>query len=1245
MAVQALEPRVDLLAEEYVLVQAWKKTSTYIRNHNWYADTLALDVAEVNLRQFLSTISQRLRSSGGWENHPLRLVLAPKSQKWRFNEDGKWAPDDANDPADRLRPLAHVDLADQVLGTAMLMCLADRVETLQGDPPGRQNHSQTPSPVISYGNRLLCDGSEGGAKLSHRWGSQKLYRAYSVDYANFVSRSQLAAETLREGPRQAIVVHSDLRSFYDRVTPELLFSKFTALQQPADDPAFYTLARELMNWQWDTRDSVDVDEYASRAQLTDFTRVGLPQGLVAAGFFANVVLQDFDQALKSCFGTEISEGVRLEDACRYVDDFRIVLSCDTGLTTSTSEIQGLVHSWLQGLIDQHANGLQVSAHKTLAASSEGVGHPLVQQSNKMIRIAQDVSGGFDTVRGLEILDAIQGIIRSQSRYSTQRLAQNNWTLSPVADVRDATVARFAANRFRTTFRSIRPLLLGFDVDFLPDASEQEEEEDGTIDQKTFRSIRTHEDLDADARAFALGLIEGWIQDPSNVRILRVGLDIWPSHMVLSNVLGLLRPLTEGSVISHRKIAWYCLAEVLRAGATETGHVEDEESLPQGVDLAAYRGVLREEALRVLSLPISKSPWYVQQQALLFLAASGVEQIPTITKRRTPETRDYRDLLSFLQGNGSFRADADFATLSILARRCFLDADAASRVVGTRLNRNRLEHIGTRDPSFALELIESQRRFSGALSRRLRRDLCLDRVSDAGWRSLAEVVLDCHPPDEPLRNELSLLRFALKLMGALGTTKVESVSPADILVQLEPGKSEGAMHSVTGVKIEQSGLRSARTSMYQPPSWAVEEDWWRLQLGFILRFILVAQCDFTRIAPARNLREGEHKYKAAQSHWFQRLYGFFNGLSAFGDDWIPISEWTEQLLSELLIWPGCRPSDLDVVRRGFKATRDAIEARIHDLEENQGPVGSAFLLPLKIRRPERSAVDRRLRACVVQTVIPDGDILAKDPEVSSSVNRRQHRRHLSSALEAVKRMLDLRETHDGGDGRLDWLILPELSVHPADVQTHLVPFARQYKTIILAGLTYENLLPGHKLVNSALWIIPEWSQTNGLQVTRRRQGKRYLAKKEAAAATGFRPGQWLVGYPWAEDTRPPLWLTASICYDATDLSLVTDLRDHSDVFAIPAFNKDVNTFDQMALALHYHMFQLVIIANNGEFGGSNAYSPYRKSYERQVFHLHGQPQASIGFIEIDDIAKFLARESDTETYKQPPAGRKPRGSAI
>ncbi len=39
MFVEQLEPRLDLLREEYVLVQAFKKTASYIRYHRWYSDT------------------------------------------------------------------------------------------------------------------------------------------------------------------------------------------------------------------------------------------------------------------------------------------------------------------------------------------------------------------------------------------------------------------------------------------------------------------------------------------------------------------------------------------------------------------------------------------------------------------------------------------------------------------------------------------------------------------------------------------------------------------------------------------------------------------------------------------------------------------------------------------------------------------------------------------------------------------------------------------------------------------------------------------------------------------------------------------------------------------------------------------------------------------------------------------------------------------------------------------------------
>ncbi len=53
--------------------------------------------------------------------------------------------------------------------------------------------------------------------------------------------------------------------------------------------------------------------------------------------------------------------------------------------------------------------------------------------------------------------------------------------------------------------------------------------------------------------------------------------------------------------------------------------------------------------------------------------------------------------------------------------------------------------------------------------------------------------------------------------------------------------------------------------------------------------------------------------------------------------------------------------------------------------------------------------------------------------------------------------------------------------------------------------------------------------------------------------------WLIGYPWHDAKRvQSVWLTAAVCYDATDLGLASDLRDESDILAIPALNKDIKT---------------------------------------------------------------------------------------
>ena len=108
------------------------------------------------------------------------------------------------------------------------------------------------------------------------------------------------------------------------------------------------------------------------------------------------------------------------------------------------------------MLDEKAPGLALSPEKTQVGQLGGDERPLVRQSAKMSRIQSAVSGGFDALGGEEILDAIQGLMRAQEALSLGD--DSGWRLSPVPDVRDETVARFGAARYRTTFRSIRPLL-------------------------------------------------------------------------------------------------------------------------------------------------------------------------------------------------------------------------------------------------------------------------------------------------------------------------------------------------------------------------------------------------------------------------------------------------------------------------------------------------------------------------------------------------------------------------------------------------------------------------------------------------------------------------------------------------------------------------------------------------------------------------------------------------------------------
>ena len=194
MVPEQLEPCLELLREEHVLVQAWKKTASYIRYHNWFSDTLALDRAAVNLPAFLGQTPRTSTVLG--ELGARLLAYRSGAQEPALESTGRRVGARQRAALGQLRPLGHVSLADQVVATALMLCLADRVETLQGDPRQPIGDQQSRRQVVSYGNRLYCaaGGREGG--LRHRWGSAKLYRVYYQDYRAFLSRPEVAAESI-----------------------------------------------------------------------------------------------------------------------------------------------------------------------------------------------------------------------------------------------------------------------------------------------------------------------------------------------------------------------------------------------------------------------------------------------------------------------------------------------------------------------------------------------------------------------------------------------------------------------------------------------------------------------------------------------------------------------------------------------------------------------------------------------------------------------------------------------------------------------------------------------------------------------------------------------------------------------------------------------------------------------------------------------------------------------------------------
>lgn len=1218
-----LSPKLSTLRAEYVLVHAFKKAVSYIRSHNWFADILELDLATVDYPSFLDALKLDLKRPDRWKASRLRLVPAPKSGAWWITKENAWEPrpDENGSPTvANLRPLAHVPLRDQVAATAVMMCLADRIETLQGDPRLDVRNAANRRRVISYGNRLFCDATrKGDQHLRHRWGSSKLYRSYYADYRTFISRPEIVAAELGErGDTKTVIVQSDLSKFYDRVRPALLHAKLKAHLTHVETP-FFTFAKRVLNWTWDAQD----EEAAQR--LTDvpgFSSIALPQGLVCSGFFANIVLLDFDNAMRAAFNESIAEGIVLRDAARYVDDLRIVLEMPS--PCELKDVESACHEWIERTLEATAPGLKANGNKTRAVAVHDAQRVMVFQSRRMQRIQETVSGGFDAHGGTQLLAALEGLFNTIGQFIETDENGTQWPLKAVPDVRDETVARFVAGRYRSTFRSLRPLL---EDEILPASQSGPVDDDEPPD--SVAAILTKDELDRQSQAFALRLIEEWIRNPGNVRLLRVGLDLFPDSSVLESVLGMLKPIVESPSDDRgrRSVAEYCLGEIFRAAATETGLVPDRELLPAGIDLKQYQDVLRDYARRLMSVHWQSLSWFCRQHILLFVGAMSPVGVDVRKAHAAPETAKYANFLAFLQGQ-SESDGTRWTVYTVLARLSYLDAESAARLLVPQLTDERLSRLAELSPSLAEELLVTNSRL-----RRLADKAVLDRLSlpqrqpsEDRSEPVVPLVAEARRWNCRVRDELSLVRFALDWLEHRDKIG-DGMCPACTKLSFAEGN---ACKATFGSPV--------KNSLFEAPSWCRPNERWRFELGLIMRFIITGQSDPTEVMRHPSWREREECYRSPPWHWRVRRYSLFNGRDRLGPEWLPISSWMESFLTALLYWRGAlAPTRPFHGLRTVSQAKSLCEARASELNAAKGEATRLLMLPVAPRSTwnRLSPSTKPLRVCIAQLAMPefrDGRATEAfgrhDPEFNAPATRHRYRRHLTSVLAGVDQMLRVRATHRNGGG-LDFLLLPELAVHPDDVRSRLLPFIRKHRCWAFVGLTYHRCHVNGPLVNSGLWVVPESSPSNGVLYRFYEQGKQHLAPDEHAVLSGIvqghRPCQWLLRWRWSSSkANRPLILSGSICYDATDLALAADLKKRSDIYAIAALNRDVGTFDRMTEALHYHMYQMVVLANHAHFGGSNAYVPYREQYHKQLLHLHGQDEAIIAFFDVRDPAELINR---------------------
>jgi hypothetical protein len=1271
---KALTLSREILTDPLYLALAWKKAHDYIRSTNWYADNLELDNSSIDLAnrcdEWAEEIGAAHERNAAFEFEPLQLVPAPKTQAWEFveiaesadqgesvvtwrpkrarrqAEDGK-APVASGDEAEiKLRPLAHVDIRDQTIMTLVMMCLANELETNQGDPATDypEVHKQE---VVSYGNRLYCQYVEG--KAFHSFGATTTYSKYFADYRKFLERPYyFAGNELAEkaDDEEVYLVELDLRKFFDLVNREKLTGYILGLAeyQPGNNIHFDATVERLLeafkSWRWE-KGSEEYFKKTCDSENQQKAPLGLPQGLVASGFLANIYMAKFDAELSAQIGKslESDSDFRLIDYCRYVDDIRLVLlgpSRKEALKKRPAATENLnfVARVAHELVKQPLNDLdlQLNDDKTKVEVFRGKAAGI---SRTLEDIQTNISGPVtqeDADRHLGQLESLLALASELDPKNEERISRKNRLAGiekDILDIREDTLKRFAANKICRLLSAKRHFTA----------------------RKTSDSGRPLAgEWDYLQERLARRLIACWSRDPALTLLLKKGLELFPSPNVLKPVLDELDSLIAGNsgtpdpqAVKKVALGKYCLSEIFRHAATYI-HRKDSQAFPAQADVSGFFEVLQAKAAAILLHAPTSS--HEDSAAILDVAAIQgsfllMVRLDTTLEHVSPNPHydlifklalGYRNIETVLSNAEQPR---DFATAILIANQLVEDKLPLRRAVSSFfesvINQNApeaLELVAIHDADLARSLIRYARQIGASWQRQdgikaISKALYLDSRASAKPLSELTAPIALHKlilrSDNPFASEA----MALKLMDALLEKLSETESPVDAqVIDLANTRVQFSHFSIPPTfPAMESNMEIVALEFHRVLGTAAahfkDSDEHRAKLqcaALCVRAALAGSDDPTGFASGKIPRIG---YRGLKSTRFKRQLGMLTTPEALAGESAQFTSWLATLLAKLLRWPGISVNDqgyewgdCDMV----EGVKEQVGKRLKKLMALYCRQSGVPGLP-ELVSPRWPSGKKELTVSMVQTKVPTGSDFKDYGLLLDEIQfRATHRLHLTRVAALAAKHVEAEHREKPKDGSreqdIDLIVFPELSVNPEDTDV-LVQLSQKTHAIVVAGLGFLKSVPTESTRNCALWIVPRKHNGNRNEV-HRLQGKHHLTPAERKAGiSSWRPYQLIIELKHPDfREKDGFALTAAICFDSTDIALSADLRDKTHALLVPALNKDVGTFDSMVEALHYHMYQHVVLVNSGEYGGSYAMAPYRERHERLIAHSSGADQVSI-----------------------------------